>query len=85
MPPALTGWWQVNGKNNTTFSEMIELDLSYGRMMSPWLDVKIIGKTFPAIAKQVWESQVKRSQRKAATGEAQLGARSFQPVEAQAS
>src|SRR6478672_10578601 len=47
MPPGLTGWWQVNGKNSTTFSQMIDLDLAYGRMMSPWVDVKIIVKTFP--------------------------------------
>ena len=26
-PPGLTGYWQVNGKNKTTFSEMIALDI----------------------------------------------------------
>ena len=25
--PGLTGYWQVNGKNKTTFSEMIEMDI----------------------------------------------------------
>ncbi len=28
-PPGLTGYWQVNGKNKTTFSEMIAMDISY--------------------------------------------------------
>ena len=82
MAPGLTGWWQVNGKNSTTFSQMIELDLSYARTMSAWLDVKIMAKTFPAIAKQVWESQLKRSERKALTREPHLDSAHFREVEA---
>jgi lipopolysaccharide/colanic/teichoic acid biosynthesis glycosyltransferase len=62
--PGLTGLWQVSGKNNTTFSRMIELDLSYARSMSVLSDLKIIAKTIPAIAKQVGESQRKRRHRK---------------------
>ena len=27
--PGLTGYWQVNGKNKTTFNEMIAMDLFY--------------------------------------------------------
>ena len=30
-PPGLTGYWQVNGKNKTTFSEMIAMDIFYGK------------------------------------------------------
>ena len=41
MAPGLTGLWQVNGKNKTTFSEMIEMDLSYGRNMCLSLDLVI--------------------------------------------
>ena len=59
-PPGLTGYWQVNGKNNTTFSEMIEMDLHYGERMSVPLDLIIILKTFPALIEQVLESQSKR-------------------------
>jgi hypothetical protein len=29
--PGLTGLWQVSGKNNTTFQEMIDLDIAYAR------------------------------------------------------
>jgi len=51
--PGLTGWWQVNGKNQTTFREMIEMDIFYSRNMSLSLDLKILVRTFPAIANQV--------------------------------
>jgi lipopolysaccharide/colanic/teichoic acid biosynthesis glycosyltransferase len=51
--PGLTGLWQVSGKNQTTFNEMIRLDIAYGNMQSPWLDLKIIFKTLPALFEQV--------------------------------
>jgi len=51
--PGLTGLWQVNGKNNTTFNEMIQYDITYARNKSLWLDVGIIAKTIPALVAQV--------------------------------
>ena len=51
--PGLTGYWQVNGKNNTTFSKMIELDIFYARNMSFFLDVGIVLKTPAALIAQV--------------------------------
>ncbi len=59
-PPGLTGFWQVNGKNKTTFSEMIEMDIKYGVRMSVWMDLGIMMKTFPVLFEQVRESQAKR-------------------------
>jgi lipopolysaccharide/colanic/teichoic acid biosynthesis glycosyltransferase len=60
--PGLTGYWQVNGKNKTTFSEMIAMDLFYLHNMSFLLDLKIILKTAGAIAGQLCEShQASRS------------------------
>ncbi|MBV9274066.1 MAG: sugar transferase [Verrucomicrobia bacterium] len=56
--PGLTGYWQVNGKNKTTFSEMIEMDIHYARNLSPSLDLLIIFKTFPAILQQLTESKL---------------------------
>jgi lipopolysaccharide/colanic/teichoic acid biosynthesis glycosyltransferase len=50
--PGLTGLWQVNGKNRTTFEKMIDLDIYYARNKSLWLDLKIILKTVPAIISQ---------------------------------
>jgi hypothetical protein len=55
--PGLTGYWQVNGKNKTTFRQMIEMDLVYLRNMSIWLDLKIMLKTGTAIAEQLFESR----------------------------
>jgi lipopolysaccharide/colanic/teichoic acid biosynthesis glycosyltransferase len=54
-PPGLTGNWQVNGKNKTTFNEMIQLDIDYARTMSLAGDVRIILKTLPALFAQVSE------------------------------
>jgi exopolysaccharide production protein ExoY len=54
-PPGLTGFWQVNGKNKTTFSEMIAMDIFYARNMSPGLDLRIIVKTIPALIEQMLE------------------------------
>ncbi len=60
-PPGLTGYWQVNGKNKTTFSEMIAMDMFYAKNMSLWLDVVIMVRTVPAVAAQVLESRMNRS------------------------
>ncbi|HTR42712.1 MAG TPA: sugar transferase [Pseudomonadales bacterium] len=51
--PGLTGLWQVSGKNSTTFSEMIRLDIEYSRRCSLMLDLKIIFKTIPVLLGQV--------------------------------
>lgn len=58
VQPGLTGLWQVNGKNRTTFTEMISLDIQYGKTMSLWGDITILAKTVPAVLEQVYESKV---------------------------
>jgi lipopolysaccharide/colanic/teichoic acid biosynthesis glycosyltransferase len=55
--PGLTGYWQVNGKNKTTFSEMIAMDLFYLENRSISLDLKIMLKTVAVITVQLLESQ----------------------------
>lgn len=47
--PGLTGLWQVNGKNRTTFREMISLDIRYSRALMPWQDLSILLRTIPAV------------------------------------
>lgn len=54
-PAGLTGYWQVNGKNKTTFTEMIAMDVFYTKHMSIWLDLLILLKTFPALLGQTLE------------------------------
>jgi len=53
--PGLTGLWQVNGKNRTTFNEMIRWDITYARTKSLLLDMQIMAKTIPALISQVRE------------------------------
>lgn len=55
--PGLTGYWQVKGKNKTTFTEMIAMDLYYVQRVSPFFDLRIMVETIPAICGQVWESR----------------------------
>lgn len=50
--PGLTGLWQVNGKNRTTFNQMIQYDIEYSERSSLWLDLEIILKTLPALWRQ---------------------------------
>ena len=45
ITPGMTGLWQVNGKNHTTFKKMIRLDIKYAEQLSFWLDTKILLKT----------------------------------------
>ena len=59
--PGLTGLWQVSGKNRTTFTEMIKLDIQYARNKTLWLDLKIIFKTVPALLIQMWETRMKKN------------------------
>jgi exopolysaccharide biosynthesis polyprenyl glycosylphosphotransferase len=49
VTPGLTGLWQVNGRSDVGFDEMVRLDLYYAEHWSPWLDFKIIMRTVPAI------------------------------------
>lgn len=53
--PGLTGLWQVSDKNNTTFEEMIDLDLYYVQNKSLWLDLSILFRTIPAVIVQALE------------------------------
>jgi len=49
MKPGLTCLWQVNGRNNTDFSEWMRLDLQYIDNWSLLLDLRILLLTFPAV------------------------------------
>jgi lipopolysaccharide/colanic/teichoic acid biosynthesis glycosyltransferase len=53
--PGLTGLWQVNGKNKTTFEQMMRYDIHYSRTCHPWIDIKILFKTLPVLLAQILE------------------------------
>jgi exopolysaccharide production protein ExoY len=61
--PGLTGLWQVSGKNNTTFDEMINFDIDYAKNQTLWFDIKIILKTVPALIVQMIETRSRRKSR----------------------
>jgi len=47
--PGITGLWQVKGRSQTTFEEMVRLDLQYIKDWNLWLDFKILFNTFKAV------------------------------------
>ena len=47
--PGMTGLWQVSGKNQTTFTEMMRLDIRYSQSNSFMSDLVIFVKTFPVV------------------------------------
>jgi exopolysaccharide biosynthesis polyprenyl glycosylphosphotransferase len=48
--PGMTGLWQVSGRCDTSFAEMIRLDLRYIDSWSPWLDLSVMARTVSAVA-----------------------------------
>lgn len=47
--PGITGLWQVSGRNELPFDQMVRLDLIYARTWSPWLDLTILLRTPRAV------------------------------------
>ena len=45
MKPGITGLWQVFGRSQTTFDEMVRLDLRYTKEWSLWLDLMLLLRT----------------------------------------
>ena len=45
MKPGITGWAQINGRNNIPWEERIDLDIWYVDNWSIWLDMTILFKT----------------------------------------
>jgi exopolysaccharide biosynthesis polyprenyl glycosylphosphotransferase len=49
VTPGITGLWQVLGRSDLTFEEMVSLDLNYIWNWSPWLDIQIMTRTVGAV------------------------------------
>ncbi len=49
ITPGLTGLWQVSGRSDLSFEEMVKLDLYYAENWSLGLDLKILLRTIPAV------------------------------------
>jgi exopolysaccharide biosynthesis polyprenyl glycosylphosphotransferase len=46
VKPGITGFWQVMGRQGTTYQERVGMDMFYIDRWSIWLDLLIIAKTF---------------------------------------
>ena len=44
--PGITGWAQINGRNNTTWADRFKNDIYYVENVSFLLDIKIVTQTF---------------------------------------
>ena len=53
LVPGLTGWAQVNGRDELTITEKVKLDLCYLQKQSLWFDIRIIWKTFYKVVGRV--------------------------------
>ncbi len=51
VKPGMTGFWQVMGRQTTTYEERVQMDLFYVEHWSVWLDLVLIAKTFWKVLK----------------------------------
>jgi len=45
VKPGLTGLWQVSGRNELSYEDMVRFDIEYAERRSLWLDVRILART----------------------------------------
>jgi exopolysaccharide biosynthesis polyprenyl glycosylphosphotransferase len=47
--PGITGLWQISGRSELTFDDLVRLDFYYLENWSIWMDITILLKTIPAV------------------------------------
>ena len=47
--PGMTGLWQIAGRSDLTFDDLVRLDFYYLENWSLWLDLTILVRTIPAV------------------------------------
>jgi exopolysaccharide biosynthesis polyprenyl glycosylphosphotransferase len=47
--PGMTGLWQIAGRSDLTFDDLVRLDFYYLENWSLWLDITILVRTIPAV------------------------------------
>lgn len=52
MTPGLTGWAQINGRDELPIPDKVQLDVEYMKRQSFWFDLKIIFLTFLKVLKK---------------------------------
>jgi exopolysaccharide biosynthesis polyprenyl glycosylphosphotransferase len=51
LKPGITGLWQVLGRSDIPFDEMVRLDYLYVTTWSLWNDCRLLARTLPAVAR----------------------------------
>jgi lipopolysaccharide/colanic/teichoic acid biosynthesis glycosyltransferase len=49
VKPGLTGLWQISGRNERTYEEMVRFDIEYAQRASLLLDLSILARTLPVV------------------------------------
>ena len=52
LMPGLTGWAQVNGRDELSIPDKVQYDVEYLQKQSLWFDLKILGLTFLKVARR---------------------------------
>ena len=52
LVPGLTGWAQVNGRDELPIHQKVALDEEYLESQNPWIDIKILWLTFLKVVKR---------------------------------
>jgi sugar transferase EpsL len=52
VPPGITGWAQINGRNRVPWEDRLELDVWYVEHRSLALDLRILAATIPAVLRR---------------------------------
>ncbi|RZK10142.1 MAG: sugar transferase, partial [Flavobacterium sp.] len=52
VKPGITGWAQVNGRNNISWAKKFELDIWYVDHQTIWLDIRILWMTLIKVVKR---------------------------------
>jgi lipopolysaccharide/colanic/teichoic acid biosynthesis glycosyltransferase len=47
--PGVTGLWQISGRSNLGFDDLVRLDFYYLENWSLWMDISILVRTIPAV------------------------------------
>jgi len=50
--PGITGWAQINGRDELSIPDKVSLDVEYMQRQSFWFDIKILWMTFLKVVKQ---------------------------------
>lgn len=50
--PGITGFWQVSGRNDTSYGERVALDVHYVRNWSVWFDFYLLAKTVGVVLRR---------------------------------